>query len=187
MFTGAVGAGIGAATGGALRLLGATQFGYQIIARTVMGGIAGGVVSEIYGGNFWEGFAQGGATAATAFLFNECRHFVLSRGIWYEGYASYYESSGRPTASGEVYDEWGMTGAMHGVKFGTIVTVEYLDPNGKVINSLKIRTNDHGPSETESGRLVPHSSRIIDLSPAAFDKLTGNIYLGVVRVRVYVP
>lgn len=35
-----------------------------------MGGVAGGVVSEIYGGNFWQGFAQGAGTAAAAFLFN---------------------------------------------------------------------------------------------------------------------
>jgi hypothetical protein len=36
-----------------------------------MGGVAGGVVSEIYGGNFWQGFAQGAETAAAGFLFNE--------------------------------------------------------------------------------------------------------------------
>jgi len=47
------------------------EFASQLVARTVSGGIAGGIVSEIYGGNFWEGFAQGGATAAAAFLFNE--------------------------------------------------------------------------------------------------------------------
>jgi len=66
-----VGAGIGAATGGALSLLKVNEFGYQLVARTVMGGIVGGVVSRIYGGNFWEGFAQGAATAAAAFLFND--------------------------------------------------------------------------------------------------------------------
>ena len=74
MLTGAVGAGIGAVTGGALGLLKVEQFGYQLVARTVMGGVAGGVVSEIYGGNFWEGFAQGAGTAAAAFLFNCTLH-----------------------------------------------------------------------------------------------------------------
>jgi hypothetical protein len=74
MLTGAVGAGIGASGGGALRLLKVDQFGYQLVARTVVGGVAGGAVSEIYGGNFWEGFAQGAATAAVAFLFNHCLH-----------------------------------------------------------------------------------------------------------------
>jgi len=74
MLTGAVGAGIGSVTGGALTLLNVDQFGYQLVARTVTGGVAGGVVSEIYGGNFWQGFAQGAATAAAAFLFNHCFH-----------------------------------------------------------------------------------------------------------------
>ena len=50
--TGAVGAGIGTVSGGVLSLLKVNQFGYQFIARTVMGGIAGGIVSEIYGGIF---------------------------------------------------------------------------------------------------------------------------------------
>lgn len=80
-----------------------------------------------------------------------------------------------------------MTGAIDGVKFGTTITVEYLDANGKAISSLKVRINDHGPWEREGSRWVPHSTRIIDLSPTAFDKLTGNIYLGVVPVRVFVP
>jgi hypothetical protein len=44
-----------------------------------MGGIAGGVVSEIYGGNFWEGFVQGAATAAAAFLFNHGLHSELEK------------------------------------------------------------------------------------------------------------
>ena len=77
--TGGVGAGIGAVSGGVLSLLKVNQFGYQFIARTVTGGIAGGVVSEIYGGNFWEGFGQGAATAVAGFLFNEYIHQELER------------------------------------------------------------------------------------------------------------
>ena len=72
--TGAVGAGIGSVTGGALSYLKIDQFGFQLVARTVMGGVAGGVASEIYGGNFWQGFALGAGTAAAGFLFNECMH-----------------------------------------------------------------------------------------------------------------
>jgi hypothetical protein len=74
MLTGAVGAAIGAAAGGALSYFKVDQFGYQLVARTVTGGVAGGVVSEIYGGNFWQGFAQGAGTAAAGFLFNEVMH-----------------------------------------------------------------------------------------------------------------
>lgn len=69
--TGAVGAGIGAVTGGALTYFEVDQFGYQLVAQTVMGGVAGGVISQIYGGNFWQGFAMGAGTAAAAFLFND--------------------------------------------------------------------------------------------------------------------
>ncbi len=76
--TGAVGAGIGAVTGGALKYfgVGVDQFGYHLVARTVTGGIAGGVVSSIYGGNFWRGFGLGAGTAAAAFLFNDWSHFI---------------------------------------------------------------------------------------------------------------
>jgi hypothetical protein len=63
-----------------LGLLGATQFGYQLVARTVMGGIAGGVVSEIYGGNFWEGFARAASNAAASFLFNEMIGHIAEKG-----------------------------------------------------------------------------------------------------------
>jgi hypothetical protein len=40
----------------------------------VSGSIAGGIASEIYGGNFWEGFARGAATAAAEFFFNYMCH-----------------------------------------------------------------------------------------------------------------
>jgi hypothetical protein len=64
------------------------DFGSQLVARTVSGAVAGGTTSEIYGGNFWQGFAQGAATAAAAFLFNETMHrYILinqsaNRQVW---------------------------------------------------------------------------------------------------------
>jgi hypothetical protein len=60
------------------------KFGYQLVGRVVSGAIAGGVVSQIYAGNFWQGFAQGAATAAAGFLFNERLHMVKQgpRGEW---------------------------------------------------------------------------------------------------------
>jgi hypothetical protein len=64
--TGAVAAGIGSVTGSILP----NKFGYQLVGRVVSGAIAGGIVSEIYGGNFWSGFGQGAYTAAAGFLFN---------------------------------------------------------------------------------------------------------------------
>jgi RHS repeat-associated protein len=69
--SGAIGAGIAAGVGGGLTALKLDKFGYQFVGRVVSGAIAGGIAAELYGGNFWEGFKLGGATAAAAFLFNE--------------------------------------------------------------------------------------------------------------------
>jgi len=105
MLTGAVGAGIGAAVEGALP----DKFGYQLVGQTVAGGIAGGIASELYGGNFWSGFGQGAYTAAIGFLFNQFTHQV--RKIY--GWASFYDPTGKPTASGEAYDGTSWTAAIN--------------------------------------------------------------------------
>jgi RHS repeat-associated protein len=187
MLTGAVGAGIGNAAGSFLP----SKFEYQLVGQVVAGAIAGGIVSALYGGNFWSGFGQGAYTAALGFLFNQCLHFRWPRGQWIYGEASYYLPTGNPTASGEPYgdiEQWGRTAAMHGVPYGTQVTVEYLDRNGRVIESLTVRVNDHGPWERDaSGNWVPHSSRIIDLSRGVFLELVGGWERGVAPVRVYIP
>jgi RHS repeat-associated protein len=81
ILTGAVGAGIGALAGGGLQALGLKASEYQLVGRVVAGGLAGGVVSEIYGGNFWQGAAQGAGTAAAAFLFNECMDKKSESGV----------------------------------------------------------------------------------------------------------
>jgi RHS repeat-associated protein len=67
VLTGAVAAGIASPVGNALP----DKFGYQLVGRMIAGGLSGGIVAEIYGGNFWEGAARGATTAAAAFLFNE--------------------------------------------------------------------------------------------------------------------
>jgi hypothetical protein len=71
--TGAVGAGIASAVGGALP----NKLGYQLVGRVVSGAVACGISAELYGGKFWEGFANGAATAASEFLFN----FILHEGF----------------------------------------------------------------------------------------------------------
>ena len=65
--------------------------------------------------------------------------------------------------------------------------MEYLDSEGKTINSLKVRVNDHGPWEKVDNQWVDHSTRIIDLSKAAFQSLVGTLAPGVVSVRVIIP
>jgi hypothetical protein len=47
----------------------------------------GGVISHIYGGNFWQGFGQGAASAAAGFLFNECvKQLSIIGEDWSQGY-----------------------------------------------------------------------------------------------------
>ena len=110
------------------------------------------------------------------------------------GLASYY-NTGKITANGEAFDKKAMTAAMHKIKFGTIVTVEYDYTNEnkqRATRSLQVRINDRGPwAVNEKGSLItpikPHPTRIIDLSEGAFKALTDSTRLGEVSVRIIVP
>jgi len=103
-------------------------------------------------------------------------------GRWYEpaeqpdydevGLASWYGSAhhGRPTATGEVFDQWAISGAHKTLPLPSIVEVTNLD-TGKAI---RVRLNDRGPFV---------DGRIVDLSRAAAERL-GFDRKGVTRVRV---
>lgn len=90
------------------------------------------------------------------------------------GVASYYASKfqGRPTASGEKYDEHKMTAAHNRLPFGTRIRVTNLRNKRSVI----VRVND---------RLHHRNTRIVDLSKAAAAKL-GYVSRGLTRVKVEV-
>jgi len=91
-----------------------------------------------------------------------------------EGLASWYggEFDGRPTASGEIFDENGLSAAHRTLPLNTWVEVENLD-NGR---RLVVRINDRGPfAHTEE--------RIIDLSRGAAREL-GVLGPGTARVRI---
>lgn len=90
------------------------------------------------------------------------------------GTASFYAHRfhGRPTASGEKYDEQELTAAHRTIPFGTSVKVTNLG-NGR---SVILRINDRGPWVRE---------RVIDVSYAAAQKL-GFVREGIARVRVEV-
>lgn len=90
------------------------------------------------------------------------------------GEASWYGPgfSGKPTASGDVFDETKLTAAHKTIPLGTKAKVTNLQ-NGK---SVEVEINDRGPY-TEG--------RIIDLSQAAA-KSIGIIHRGVAKVRVEV-
>lgn len=88
------------------------------------------------------------------------------------GVASYYAAKfqGRPTASGERFDNGKLTAAHRTLPFGTKVRVTNLE-NGR---SVTVRVNDRGPFV---------KGRMIDLSYAAAQRLE-MVRTGVARVRL---
>ena len=106
------------------------------------------------------------------------------RGVWYypaenwtydrTGVASWYGPNfdGKPTANGEVFDQWGVSAAHKTLPLPSIVRVTNLD-NGR---SLVVRINDRGPFVGD---------RVIDMSRRAA-QLLGFEGQGTARVRVQV-
>lgn len=98
-----------------------------------------------------------------------------------EGMASYYTvascqregTSGVYTATGERYDEGALTCALRRRDFGKAYLV--CGPGGCV----EVRHNDYGP-----GRGPTRKGVIVDLTPAAFKKIGGNLKSGLVSVSV---
>jgi len=90
------------------------------------------------------------------------------------GIASWYGPGfqGKPTASGEAFDQWGFTAAHRTLPMDSVVRVTSLS-NGKTV---RVRVNDRGPFVR---------GRIIDLSRAAAGRLQ-MIGPGLMRVRVEV-
>jgi rare lipoprotein A len=90
------------------------------------------------------------------------------------GLASYYSDffQGKPTASGELYDNAKLTGAHKTLPFGTIVKVTRTDNN----KSVQIRINDRGPFI---------SGRVIEMSREAANRI-GLISDGSASVKVEV-
>jgi rare lipoprotein A len=92
-----------------------------------------------------------------------------------EGQASFYtiKSSGTVTASGETYDENGMTCASMDYPFNTVLKVTNIE-NGKFV---LVKVNDRGNFKKYK--------RILDLSAGAFKKIA-DLKLGVITVKVEV-
>jgi rare lipoprotein A len=88
------------------------------------------------------------------------------------GIASWYGAAhhGRPTSTGEIFDQWAISAAHKTLPIPCVVQVTNL-ANGK---SLRVRVNDRGPFV---------DGRIIDLSHGAAERL-GFDRQGVTRVRV---
>lgn len=74
MLTGAIAAGMGEYIGGAGYF--GDDFGPQLIGRSTVGALTGGVTSVIYGQDFFDGFMQGAKTAAIGFMCNHALHDI---------------------------------------------------------------------------------------------------------------
>lgn len=87
------------------------------------------------------------------------------------GVSSYYGKKfhGRKTANGETFNMYELTAAHKTLPFGTLLEVENLDNNKKVI----VRINDRGPFA---------KNRILDLSYAAAKKID-MIKSGTAKIR----
>ena len=115
----------------------------------------------------------------------------------FSGQATYYNLPGKKTAAGKQFDPNEMAAAMTAekAKLGQTVTVTYTyqDSGGKTIaKSISVIVNDRGPfARGTDGKatfpLQPAPGRVIDLTPAAFEKLVGTIKPGHVAVTVTVP
>ncbi len=113
----------------------------------------------------------------TALLVGGCaseRYARPSEGTAQRGLASWYGSKfhGKPTASGEIYDMYGLSAAHRELPLGTRISVKNLD-NGR---SVKVRVNDRGPFVR---------GRVLDLSYGAAQKL-GMVEVGLARVEIHV-
>ena len=99
-------------------------------------------------------------------------HDIDPRGYDKTGTASYYGSRhhGNRTASGEAFNQHGLTAAHRSLPFGSRVLVTNLANQRSVV----VRINDRGPHTR---------GRLIDLSRAAAEKI-GMLRSGTARVRV---
>lgn len=108
----------------------------------------------------------------TCLIFSNLSLLFSQEGVVLNGQASYYHDKfdGRMTASGEVFDQDGMTCAHKTLDFGTILKITNLENN----LSVTVRVNDRGPFV---------EGRIVDLTKAAAQKI-GLYEMGVCNAKV---
>ena len=107
------------------------------------------------------------------------------------GLATYYTGSGGqdgvaggPTANGERYNPRGMSAAvqwsLRGKYLNKWLVVEDLETG----RNVRVWANDVGPMGGDERAVNKADPRIVDLSPAAFERLFGGLNRGVGRIRV---
>ena len=115
------------------------------------------------------------ATPVTRGMLAELMYRLLtSKFIVADGKASFYSPDfhGKTTASGEIFDASAFTAAHKTYPFGTWLKVT----NVANLKSVVVRVNDRGPYSSDP-------TRIIDLSPAAFETIA-SLSNGVISVKV---
>ena len=97
---------------------------------------------------------------------------ISTKDAFQVGFASYYAHKfhGRPTASGEIYNMYGLSAAHRELPLGTVIHVTHLG-NGR---NVKVTVNDRGPFV---------EGRILDLSLGAARRLD-MVEEGVARVKI---
>ncbi|WP_248763723.1 septal ring lytic transglycosylase RlpA family protein [Pseudomonas sp. 13-2922] len=112
------------------------------------------------------------ALALLSLLAGCASHDINPRGYDETGMASYYgaQHQGKRTASGEPFNQHGLTAAHRQLPFGTRVKVTNLANDKSVI----VRINDRGPHTR---------GRLVDLSREAAAQL-GMLQGGTARVRI---
>ncbi len=125
------------------------------------------------------GWRRAGAAALGLVVVAGCSLFRRAEpppvvGGVHAGVASWYGPGfhGRPTASGEVFDQHELTAAHPSLPLGTRAMVTNLE-NGRAV---EVRINDRGPFV---------DGRILDLSHAAAERL-GALAAGVINVTIRV-
>jgi rare lipoprotein A len=108
-------------------------------------------------------------------IFHSTAHGLSGKASWYSEASCKREgTSGTHTASGERFSDNGLTCALRSRAWGRSYLVTNLD-NGKTVI---VRHNDFGPGKKATSRGV-----VIDLSPAAFEKIADK-ELGIITVMV---
>jgi RHS repeat-associated protein len=196
------------AAAGGLALAGGTGGvkGLESFAAGFAGSLAGGALGDYlnkainsnvaqaggYNTNMTQNVAQSDAQSDVERFYDSAEPASATKNEL-EGDASCY--TGKKLPDGSPFDPNGWSAAMYGKgTYGKTVDVYYLDDEGNVISqALNVKVNDSGPFAVDSNGhaifpLQPNPDRIIDLTPAVYQALTGysscRLGPGVIPVRV---
>ena len=107
------------------------------------------------------------------------------------GLATYYTGSGGqdgvaggPTANGERYNPRAMTAAVQWSLRGKFLNKWLIVEDMETGRKVRVWANDVGPMGGDERSFNRKDPRIVDLSPAAFERLFGGLNRGVGRIRV---